>query len=124
MGAAFTFPLTRHLSVESEVGWRPTPSDLSASAGVQYRLPKIRRVTPYVASGVGLAPYQDLLQVPTGDPLSLQQTTLTLNAGGGIEVAVSENWGLRTDARWFNGVARGAWEYWRLYYGVTFRAGR
>ena len=126
MGAAVTFPWTRNLSVESEVGWRLTNGDLSASAGLLYSLPgiKIGRVTPYVASGVGLAPYSMLFQPPGSDPVSRQQTTLNVNAGGGIEVRLTENWGLRTDARWFNGVAREAGEYWRVYYGVTFRAGR
>jgi hypothetical protein len=106
------------------IGWRLTSGDLSASAGVLYSLPKIARVTPYVATGVGLAPYSMLLEPPASDPVSLQRTTLTVNAGGGIEIPVTQNWGLRTDARWFNGQARGAGEYWRLYYGVTFRAGR
>ncbi len=124
MGAAVTFPLTRTLSVESEIGFRPTPSDLSASAGVLFSLPKFARVTPYVAGGVGLAPNQTLLEVPTDRPMFLQQTTFTLNAGGGIEIPLTENWGFRTDARWLNGVARGAGEYWRVYYGRTFRAGR
>lgn len=124
MGAAITFPWTPNLSVESEVGWRLTASDLTASAGVVYNLTKMARVTPYVATGVGLAPYSALFQVPTGDSLSVQQTTFTINAGGGIEIPLSQNWGLRTDARWIDGVARGAGNYWRLYYGVTFRAGR
>jgi hypothetical protein len=35
------------------------------------------------------------------EPVSLHQTTFTVNAGGGIEVPVTENWGLRTDVRWF-----------------------
>jgi hypothetical protein len=124
MGAAVTFPWTRNLSVESEIGWRLTSGDLSASAGMLYNLPKIARVTPYVATGVGLAPYWRSFPAPTADPVSLQQTSFTVNAGGGIEIPVTQNWGLRTDARWFNGVAQGAGEYWRLYYGVSFRAGR
>jgi len=47
-----------------------------------------------------------------------------MNAGGGIKMPVTDSWGIRTDARWFNGLAEGAGEHWRLYNGVTFRAGR
>ena len=124
VGAAVTFPLTQQISVESETGWRLAPSDLTASVSLLYSLPRIRGTTPYLAAGVGLAPYRALLSVPTGELISPDQTTVTVNAGGGIKMPVTDNWGIRTDARWFNGLAEGAEEHWRLYNGVTFRAGR
>jgi len=39
-------------------------------------------------------------------------------------VPVDANWGIRTDARWFNGLGRDAGEHWRLYNGVTFPTGK
>jgi len=49
---------------------------------------------------------------------------LSVNAGGGIKVPVDENWGVRADARWFNGVGEQAGEHWRLFNGVTWKAGQ
>jgi hypothetical protein len=87
-------------------------------------LPVIKGVTPYVAAGVGLAPYHGSLFVPTGEFIPLDQTTVTINSGGGIHVPLTDNWGIRTDARWINGLARDAGHHWRLYQGVTYRVGR
>jgi hypothetical protein len=64
------------------------------------------------------------LRLPGGALASQQRTALAVNAGGGLKVAVNDKWGIRTDARWFNGLGRDAGEHWRLYDGVTFRTGR
>jgi hypothetical protein len=48
---------------------------------------------------------------------------LAINAGGGLKLPVNDTWGIRTDARWFNGLGRDAGEHWRLYNGVTFPTG-
>jgi opacity protein-like surface antigen len=124
VGAAVTFPLTDQISIESETGWRLAPSDLTASVSLLYSLRDIKGATPYLAAGVGLAPYRASLFVPTGQLIPVDSTTVTVNAGGGIKMPVTDNWGLRTDARWFNGLADGAGDHWRVYNGVTFRAGR
>jgi opacity protein-like surface antigen len=125
VGAAFTFPVAPRLSVESEVGYRHSRvSALSLTASLLYDLPQIGRATPYLAAGAGLQQYASVLQVPGGALTTLQRTAFTVNAGGGLKVAVDDNWGIRTDARWFNGLGREAGEHWRLYNGVTVRTGR
>jgi opacity protein-like surface antigen len=113
------------LSVESEVGYRrDTIGALSVSASLLYDLPSIRRVTPYLAAGIGLEQYATAFQLPGGALGAQQRTAVAVNAGGGLKVPVTDNWGIRTDARWFNGLGRDAGEHWRIYDGVTFRTGR
>ncbi len=125
VGAAVLFPLTRTLSVESEVGYRHEPTGaLSMSASLLYDLPRFGRVTPYLAAGAGLEQYATAFQLPGGALAARQRTALAINAGGGLKVSVNDNWGMRTDARWFNGLGRDAGEHWRIYDGVTFRTGR
>jgi hypothetical protein len=43
----------------------------------------------------------------------------SLGTGAGLKVPAGDNWGIRTDARWFNGLGKNAGEHWRLYNGVT-----
>ena len=125
VGAAILFPLTRTLSVESEVGYRHEPTGaLSVSASLLYDLPRFGRVTPYLAAGAGLEQYATAFKLPGGALAAQQRTALAINAGGGLNVSVNDNWGIRTDARWFNGLGRDAGEHWRIYDGVTFRTGR
>ena len=40
-----------------------------------------------------------------------------------VKVPVDETWGLRADARWFNGLGDQAGEHWRLFNGVTVKTG-
>ena len=125
VGAAVSFRLTPTLSVESEVGYhRDVAGRLSAAASLLYDLPRIGLFMPYLAAGAGLEEYATALRLPDGTLAAQQRTALAINAGGGLKVPVDDNWGIRTDARWFNGLGRDAGEHWRLYNGVTFPTGR
>jgi opacity protein-like surface antigen len=125
VGTAIAFRLTPKLSVESEVGYRHDPiGALSMSASLLFDLPRLGRVTPYLAAGAGLEQYSTAFQLPGGALASQQRTAVALNAGGGLKVSVNDSWGIRTDARWFNGLGRDAGEHVRIYDGVTFRPGR
>lgn len=124
VGAAVAFRLTPNVSVESEVGYgRDTTGRLSAAASLLYDLPRIGRVKPYLAAGAGLEEYATASRLPDGTLAAQRRTALAINAGGGVRVPVDETWGIRTDARWFNGLGRDAGEHWRLYNGVTFSPG-
>jgi opacity protein-like surface antigen len=126
VGAAIGFALTPNFSVESEVGYRHTPIDsLSASASLLYHLPITGRFRPYLAGGIGVEEYATASGSPDHGIAIQRRTAFAINAGGGLKVAVDDTWGIRTDARWFNGAGRDAGEHWRLYNGVTYRtAGR
>ena len=125
VGAAVAFRLTPTLSVESEVGYRrDLTGRLSATASLLYDLPRIGRFMPYLAAGAGLEEYATALKLPDGALAAQPRTAFAINAGGGLKVPVDDNWGIRTDARWFNGFGREAGEHWRLYNGVTFPTGR
>jgi opacity protein-like surface antigen len=124
VGAAIAFRLTPALSVESEVGYRhDTGGRLSATASLLYDLPQIGRFRPYLAAGAGLEEYATAIKLPDGALAAQPRTAFAINAGGGLKLPVDDNWGIRTDARWFNGLGRDAGEHWRLYNGVTLRTG-
>jgi opacity protein-like surface antigen len=125
VGAAIAFRLTPTLSVESEVGYRSDMTGrLSATASLLYDLPRIGRFKPYLAAGAGLEEYATALKLPDGALAAQRRSAFAINAGGGLKMPVDDNWGIRTDARWFNGLGRDAGEHWRLYNGVTFPTGR
>jgi opacity protein-like surface antigen len=125
VGAAITFRVAPNLSVESEVGYRQDPtSQLSVSAGLLYDLPGWGRFKPYLAGGAGLEEYTTAFRRGDGTLAAQKQTAFVINAGGGVRVPVDDAWGIRTDARWFNGLGRDAGEHWRLYNGVTLFTGR
>jgi len=125
VGAAVAFRLTPTLSVEGEVGYRhDTAGRLSSSASLLYDLPRIGRLMPYLAVGAGLEEYATARELPSGALAAQSQTAFAINAGGGLKMPVDDNWGIRTDARWFNGLGRDAGEHWRLYNGVTLKTGR
>jgi opacity protein-like surface antigen len=125
VGAAVAFRLTPTLSIEGEVGYcADTAGRLSATASLLYDLPRIGRAMPYLAAGAGIEEYATGLRLPDGALVGQARTAFTINAGGGLKVPVDDNWGIRTDARWFNGLGRDAGEHWRLYNGVTFLTGR
>ena len=125
VGAAIAFRLTPTLSVETEVGYRrDTAARLSATASLLYDLPQIGRVTPYLAAGAGLEEYGTALKLPSGALAVQARKALAINAGGGLKVPINDTWGIRTDARWFNGLGSDAGEHWRLYNGVTFPTGK
>jgi hypothetical protein len=125
VGAAIAFRLTPTLSVETEVGYRrDTSGRLNATASLLYDLPRIGRLRPYLAAGAGLEEYATALQLPDGALAAQSRTAFAINAGGGLKVPVDDTWGIRTDARWFNGLGRDAGEHWRLYNGVTLSTRR
>lgn len=125
VGAAVAFRLTPTLSVEGEVGYRhDTAGRLSSSASLLYDLPRIGRFMPYLAVGAGLEEHATARELPNGALAAQAHTAFAINAGGGLKMPVDDNWGIRTDARWFNGLGRDAGEHWRLYNGVTLQTGR
>ncbi len=125
VGAAIAFRLTPNLSVESEVGYRQDVAGrLNVAASLLYDLPGIGRLKPYLAAGAGLEEYATAARLPDGTLAVQPRTALAINAGGGLKVPVNDHWGIRTDARWFNGLGSNAGEHWRLYNGLTFPTGR
>jgi hypothetical protein len=129
IGAAITFPVTSNLSVEAEVGYRRGEGDMSAlnmNASLLYDLPRIGRVKPYLAAGVGLAQYGRPVVLPNvAYPIGTEpRLTTTVNAGGGIRVPVNDSWGMRTDARWFKSFGRDASEQFRVAQGISFDVGK
>jgi hypothetical protein len=121
VGAAVRWPLPNHLSVEVETSSRLSDvARLNANFSLLFDLPEIGRVTPYVAAGVGLDQYAYAETAPSGAMVAESGTALSVNAGGGVRVGGDQTWGMRTDARWSNGIGRKAPERWRLYNGVTF----
>ena len=124
VGGAIAFPVTDRTSLEVEVGYRRQELNaLSAHLSLLQDLPRIGRIRPYLAAGIGLEEYGTAMPQPNGTLATVGRTALSVNAGGGVKVPVDENWGVRADARWFNGVGDQAGEHWRLFNGVTFKAG-
>jgi hypothetical protein len=121
-GAAITWPVGRSFSVDFEMGYRRAEMNaLNASVGLLFDLPSIGPVTPYLVGGVGLDQYATATGSPATGVLVRSATAMSLNAGGGVRVPLTENVGLRTDARWSNGIGSNAPERWRIYNGITFR---
>ena len=124
VGGAIAFPLTNTFSLEAEVGYRHQELHaLSAHLSLIRDLPPIGRIRPYLAAGIGLEEYGTAWPQPNGTVATLGRMALSVNAGGGVKVPVDETWGIRADARWFNGVGSQAGEHWRLFNGVTFKTG-
>lgn len=120
VGAAVRWPLASHLSVELETSYRRAEaSNLSSNLSILFDFPQMGRVTPYVVGGVGLDQY-NTAEFLAGRVVTLPKTAFSVNAGGGIRVQADQNWGIRTDARYFKDFGRTAPERWRLYNGVTF----
>lgn len=124
MGVAVRWPLGANFSVELDTGQRRAElNGLSSSVSLLYDLPKVGRLIPYVAGGVGVEQYGFATASAEHGLVTQAATAFTVNAGGGLRVPVDHNWGVRTDARWSNGLGRTAPERWRVYNGVTFGAG-
>jgi hypothetical protein len=45
---------------------------------------------------------------------------MTVNAGGGLKMPISENVGLRTDARWLKSIGEDGNEQFRVAQGISF----
>ena len=123
IGGAVRWPLPAHLSVELDSSVRRSEvAPFSANVSLLFDFPEVGRVTPYVAGGVGLDQYAYADQFNSGNVVAHAGTAVSVNAGGGVRIRSNETWGIRTDARWINGIGPRAPERWRLYNGVTFRA--
>ena len=124
IGGAIAFPLNKDTSLEAEFGYRHQELNaLSAHLSLVRDLPSLGRIKPYLAAGIGLEEYGAPLPQPNGTVATIGRMALSVNAGGGVKVPVDETWGIRADARWFNGIGDQAGEHWRLFNGVTFKAG-
>ena len=129
VGAAITFPVTTKLSVETDVAYRRCEGDihaLSLSAGLSYSLPRVGRSTPYVAAGMGLSQYGTPIFSSTGLPIATQpRLAMSVNAGGGLKMPMTEKVDLRTDARWGRFLGRQEPSEWfRVAQGISFGLGR
>jgi hypothetical protein len=123
VGAAIRWPLPAHLSIELDTSYRRAEvNGLSSGLSLLFDFPDIGRVTPYAAAGVGLEQYGTAERSPAGALVTQGRTALSVNAGGGLRVRGEGSWGIRTDARWSNGIGERAPERWRLFNGVTFKA--
>jgi hypothetical protein len=124
MGGAINFPLNSIFSIEAELGYRHGEGGLNAlssSANLLYALPRIRRTTPYLATGAGLAQYGTPVISREGSVLGTEsRITFEVNAGGGLKVPVADTIDMRTDGRWFKSFGRQASEHWRISQGISF----
>ena len=95
-GVAIVFPVTSTLDIETEVGYRRGEGRihaLSSSTSLLWNLPRVGRVAPYLAAGVGLAQYGAPVLSPGGYPIATQsRTAVTVNAGGGLKPGSMTRW--------------------------------
>ena len=128
VGAAVTFPVTSTLSIETEVAYRRGEGGihaLSTSTSLLYFLPRVGRSTPYVAAGVGLSQYGAPVFSSNGPPIGTEpRLALTVNAGGGVKMAMNQQLDLRTDARWFKSFGRLGSEQFRVAQSISFDVGK
>lgn len=119
IGAAVRWPLAPRLGLELDTNYRSAEiGSLSSNLSLLFDFPSAGPVTPYVVGGVGLDQY-GTAELVGGRVRPRGRTAVAVNAGGGVRVQADRNWGIRTDARWFNDLGQGP-ERWRLYNGVTF----
>jgi hypothetical protein len=84
-------------------------------------VPRVGEATPYLAAGIGLQQYGVPVLSPAGLPIGTQsRLAMTVNAGGGLKMPMSENIGLRTDARWFKSIGEDGNEQFRVAQGISF----
>lgn len=128
IGTAVSFPLNSTFSIETEVGYRRAEGNLNAlstSASLLYNLPKIGRVTPYLAGGAGIAQYGSPIISPRGGVIATQSAiAFEVNAGGGIKVPMDNSMDFRTDARWYKSFGRNSADHFRISNGVSFDVGK
>ena len=127
VGVAVTFPVTSTLSVETDGAYRRGEGrihSLSSSTSLLYFLPRAGRSMPYVAAGVGLAQYGAPVASSTGRPIGTEpRVAMTVNAGGGLKMPMTEKLDLRTDARWFKSFGLQGSEQSRVAQGISFDVG-
>lgn len=125
VGAAVRWEVAPKLGVELETDARKADiTALAMALSLVYDLPAIGRVVPYAAAGVGFEQYVTAYYHPTLGVLPKTGTALTVNAGGGLRIPIDDRWGVRSDARWINGLGGEAPEHWRIYQGATFGVGK
>jgi opacity protein-like surface antigen len=128
VGVALTFPVTSTLDVETDVAYRRGEGGinaLSSSASLLYSLPRVGHATPYVAAGIGLSQYGASVFSTNGPPIGTQpRVALTMNAGGGLKMPMTDRLDFRTDARWFKSFGRQGSEQFRVAQGISFDTGK
>ena len=124
IGASVAFDLGRDVSIETEVGYRNQEiSAMSGSVNLLYALPRLKRLAPYAAAGIGLEQYGVALDVPRFGVITQRRVGMSTSLGGGLRIPVTDRWDYRSDVRWLN-----PWgdtpEGWRIYNGASLRVGR
>ena len=124
-GVAVRWDVAPKLGLELETEVRRTQiTAVNFALNLLYDLPAIGRVVPYASAGIGMEQYAAAVFLPHLGVVQKTGTALTVNAGGGLKIPVDDRWGIRTDARWINGIGREAPEHWRVYNGATFNVGK
>jgi len=129
VGVAVTFPVTSRLSVEMDTAYRRGEGHfnaMSTNASLMWFLPRAGRTTSYVVGGIGLAQYgAPVFSQKGGAPIGTARfLAMTVNAGGGLKVPVSEKMDLRSDARWFKSFGRQGSEQFRVANGLSIHMGK
>jgi hypothetical protein len=121
-GGAIAFAWTPALSVEVEASLGTDAARSSVS--LLYDLPRLGRVTPYAAAGIGVQ--RDEVQstfTATGLLEHMKKTEFAVNIGAGVTIQTGSRWSYRADFRWYN--PDNEWpESWRVFSGVTLAVGR
>jgi hypothetical protein len=118
VGASLSFGVRKNLSIETELGHRP--SVWSSNVSLVGNLPGAWRLFPYVAAGGGLQHARFTQQGPVWlAPAVLQDLAFVVNLGGGVDIPIDRRFGYRVDVRWFNPVGGEQREGWRIYQGIT-----
>jgi hypothetical protein len=128
VGVAIVFPLTSIFSLETDIAYRRAEGDihaLSTSGSLLCALPNLGQARPYLAAGIGLSQYGAPIFSSSGPPIGTEpRLALTVNAGGGLNMPMSDALGLRTDARWFKSFGTQGSEQFRVAQGISFDVGR
>jgi len=128
VGAAVTFPVASTLSVETDVAYRRGEGNINAfstNTSLLWFLPRVGQATPYLAGGVGLSQYGATVFSNDGSLIGVKsRVAMTVNAGGGLKMPVSDKLDLRTDARWFKSFGQQGSEQFRVAQGISFDVGK
>lgn len=124
-GAAVRWEIAPKVSVELETDVRRAElTAMAIAVSLVYDLPSIGRVVPYAAAGIGFEQYVTAFSHPRLGVVPKTGEAFTVNAGGGLRIPIDDRWGVRSDARWINGIGGEAPEHWRIYNGATFGVGK